>query len=341
MMIVATVGIPIVQEDRIRKMIIAGADVFRFNLSYYNPEDGIKYIKTVENIKNELNSDVKILIEFPPNKILLGEFTNNIFGIQENQELTLRSAPFTEDCENFVPVDTKNLGEKVRMNQTISLANGRISLQVTEILNKDLIKVRVLNNGVIKSRQTFNNNVYLENREMLEKYKSILDNITHLKPEYLAISYLGEEFTNDLKNLPEMQQIKSHTKIMIKIEKEITRAELEKLCIDDYFHRIIIDRGELGVNMPFEKIGIYQKYLTSTIKKFNKKFLISTQILNSTLDNFIPRRSDILDLTNIILDGADGIVLTKETSLNKRPIYAISVAKKIIEEVQNYKNKNL
>ena len=106
---------------------------------------------------------------------------------------------------------------------------------------------------------------------------------------------------------------------------------------DSFFDKILLDRGELGVNMPYEQVGTLQKSLCQKAKNCDKKVIISTQILESTINNYTPSRADILDLTNLVLDDAYGIMLCRETGINARPAYTISTAKKIIAEAEAYK----
>lgn len=333
MFIIATVGTHGVDKERIKKMILAGADILRYNLSYYPLISSTNHLSTIHQAKEELNSNAKLLIDFPSNKIRLGDFDNHVFGVQENQELVMQSATYSSDCEEFLPVSTTNLGEQVHINQIICIANGRVSVQVSDILNKDAIKVKILNNGTIKARQTFNNGTYSDNTKMLSTYKNTVNTVIAHNPNYVAIPYIDEEFNTALKNQTEFQSLTRNSRVIIKIEKEITVAELDTVCNDDSYSMILIDRGELGVNMPFEKSGLYQKKIMAAAKKYSKPAIISTQILDSVSENFIPSRAEILDITNSVLDGAAGILLSKETSVSRRPIYAITTAKKIIDAV--------
>jgi pyruvate kinase len=149
MLIIATVGYTTLTEDQIRKIILAGADVIRYNFAYRNISENIELVYTAQRIIEELHSSAKILIDFPLNKIRLGDFDIKIFAVRENQELILKSAPFSPNCHEYIPVDTQFLGQKVYVDQTITIGDGEISMQVIEILNSDTIKVKILNNGVI------------------------------------------------------------------------------------------------------------------------------------------------------------------------------------------------
>lgn len=336
MLIIATANILNINKDRIVKMILAGTDILRYNLAYCNHNEIEERVKTIQEAKETIQSNIKLLFDFPLNKARFGDFENKIFAVQENEEMVLQSAPYSPDCNSFIPINTKKIGERVVPNQTITLANGRVSLQVTQIINSESVKVRVLNNGLLKARQTVNANLCIDDSTMLETYKTLLEKIATIKPDYLSISYLNKEFFNLIKELEIIKQLSQNTKFVIKIESGNTADEIRGLCQDKFIHALLIDRGEIGVNTPFERLGLYQKEIISTAKSYSKPTWVSTQVLDSTIDNYIPTRSDILDLTNIILDGATGIMLSKETSASQRPAYAITVAKRIINEIKKY-----
>ncbi len=340
MLIIATI-VPKTEEAIIKKIILAGADALRFNFFYDTVEKNIELIQRADGIIDELNSKTRIFVELPLNKIALGDFDLKIFAVREHDELIFQSAPFSPDCHEFIPVDIPYLGEQVRINQTISLANGKISMQVIEIINRNTIKIKILNNGAIKAKQTFNNGVTLPDEVMIEKYKKIIKSIENLPIRFLAIPYINENFINTIKKTDLLSKLDPKTKIVINIEREIKNAEIEALCQDESFNIINIDRGELGVNMAFERYGIYQKKIINIAKKFNKKLFFCSHILPSIIDNYIPARSDIADLTYIAYeDVAAGIIFSKETGASNRPAYAISAARKIINEVEKAKKIN-
>src|SRR3989339_167414 len=262
MLIIASVGHNIT-EEQIIKMILTGADVLRFNLSHRSIDNYIESVQKAEKVIDSLNASVKKFIDFPLNKHRLGFFEGQTFPVQEGSELILRSADYSPDCLEFIPLNIPHIGSKVSLGQIIAIGDGEVTVQIKDIISSDIIK----------------------------------------------------------------------------IEKNITAEELNAICQDNFFDMILIDRGEMGVNMPFEKIGLLQKQIMSRAKKFSKPILISTHILASTIHNYIPTRADICDLTNIVLDGAAGIIFGYETGLNKRAAYTIATAKKIINEVEKYQAK--
>ena len=271
----------------------------------------------------------------PVDKIRLGDFDTKTFAVRENEELTFKSAPYSPDCNQFIPIEMHRLGDKTYVNQIITIGDGEVSFEVKEIINNDTIKARVLNNGVLHYMKTFNCGHTNTEEVVLNTYKKDFDIIQNINPHLIAISYINKDINEKIKQLINSYNLSA--KIIIKIERELGEYELELICRDQYYNMVLMDRGEIGVNMPYEKLGVYQKQIMAIARRFKKPAIVSTQILESTINNFIPSRSDILDLTNIVLDGADGIMLCMETAANQRPIYTLSVARKIIVEAEKHK----
>jgi len=336
-MIIATIGHGSLREDKIRKIVLAGADILRYNFSYKIIEEHLELVKTGQGIIDDLHAKIGILIDLPLIKIRLGDFDSKIFSVRENDEYIIKSANYSPDCNLFIPVDAKKIGEKVVVNQTITIGDGEVSLQVIEVIDGDTIKVRFLNNGLFHYMKTFNIKSQKDETEILKMYTGAIDKIAPLQPQFVSISYLSESLNEKIKKIIKTKEELRHTRIIVKIENYHDRAGLIKICQDNDYSYILIDRGEIAVNMPFEQMGIYQKEITKIAKEQNRPVIISTQILESTVNNFTPSRSDITDLTNMVLDDISGIMFCIETSSGNRPTYPIAVAKKIINTVEKYK----
>jgi len=336
MFIIATIGFNSLTEEKNRKIILAGADIIRYNFAYHKISSNIEYVKMGKKVIEELNSTTKIMIDLPSHKVRLGYFDDVMLTVKENQELIIKSSEYSTDCLDFLPVETENIGLKVKSNQTITIGDGEVAIKVEEIIDEKTIKIRVLNNGVIKAMKTFNAGLYYEDDVYLKKCQGIIEKIKNLDPDYLAISYLsGDNFNKKITGLTKNNQITQ--KIIGKIETELTEEEIENIYTDPFYNMVIVDLGELGVNLPFEKLGTYYKKIMTIANKYNKKTIAMTQIMESAINNYTPNRAEIINLTNMVKDGIDGIVLCHETALGDRPSYTIHVAKKIINEAQKQK----
>jgi pyruvate kinase len=266
----------------------------------------------------------------------LGDFELKLFPVNENDELTLKSGAFTFDCHEYIPVNTPNLGDMLTEGQSVTVGDGEVSLHVTEIINSESVRVRAQNRGVIQYMKTFNIPTVINEEEIIKNYTDIIKKIKNVDHLYVAISFFNFPLHKRICDI--IRQEKLDTKIVLKLEKEIPLDQITQLCQDDGADMILIDRGELGVNMPYYQTGIYQKRVVQIAQKYKKLAIISTQLLESTMNNYIPNRAEISDLTNSVLDGVEGIMLCRETAINPRSAYTLSVAKKIITEVEKYKN---
>ncbi len=334
MFIIASVGLNNFSEEKIRKIILAGADALRYSFSYGPIANTIDRIKVGMKVIDELNSSAKIIVNLPSNQTrLAGPHTPR--KVLENEEIILKSAlhdqPMTDDN---IYVHIAELGNQVYINQITTIDHGKIALQITEIINNETVKVRALNEGVLQSTLSIHIAQNTENEEYFNRLREVLARLAELAPEYLAIPFISPAVNEKIKKLSDFSW---QPKIIARIESRAAMENLEQICQDNFYDLVLLNRGKLGLDMPFERLGIFQKEATQTVKKYKKQVIISSQILEGSIYNYIPLRSDILDLTNIVLDGADGIMLCNETALSSRPAYTLSVARKIILEAEKYK----
>ena len=349
MFIIASVGLNNFSEDKVRKVILAGADALRYSFSYGPLENTIERIKNGMKVIDELNSSAKIIVNLPSNKVRIAS-PHLPRKVMENEEVVLKSAnpacllpprdnnaDIAQDnplvVDEYIYVHLPELGNQVYINQITTIDEGKIALQVTEIINNETIRVKFLNEGSIQSSLGIHFQQNTENESYLNRVQDALIKLEEVKPDYLAIPFINPTVNEKIKKLSDFSW---QPKIIARIENRSAIENLEQICQDNFYDLILLNRGKLGLDMPFERLGIFQKEAIKIIKKYKKQVIISSQILEGTMHNYIPLRSDILDLTNIVLDDADGIMLCNETALSSRPAYTLSVAKKIILEAEKY-----
>ncbi len=338
MLIIASIG-QNTTEQKARKIILAGANVVRINFSRRNINENIEYVKIIQGVINDLNSQTKILIDLPINKARLGDFDGKTFSVREGEEFICKSASYSPDCNQFIPIQIPRLGDELVVDQTVTIGDGEIALQVIEIIDESTVKVKILNNGIIQYLKTLNTGHRINTTNTIEQYRQIIDRVKEHNPDYYAFSYVNQETNEEIKKLFKFKVDNSYPKIIIKIENQKGVDDIKEIVQDKFYDYVLIDRGEMGVNTPFEQTGIQQKILLENTRKYGKPTIVSTQILESTIHNYTPTRSDILDLTNIVLDGASGIMFCRETGFESRPAYTISVAKKIISATEKYRTE--
>lgn len=339
MMIIASIGYTTTSDTDVRKIILAGADVIRYNFSYYTVEQNIQHILGVQKIIDDLHADTKQLIDFPINKIRLGDFDIKTFAVRENEEFIFQSGTYTPDCNQFIPVQIQKLGKITKTNQTITLGDGEVAIQITEIINSETIRARILNNGVIKYMKSFNIPHQISPEEVVEKYREIVSALKEVEVNYIAFSYISKEINKEIEEKIDFKKNLPGVKIIIKIENQNGIDDIKEICKNSLYSMIMIDRGEMGVNIPYEEVGLRQTELIEAASKEKKLTILSTQILESAINSYIPNRSEIASLTDAVIKNIHGIMLCQETVYGKRPAYPISIAKKIISTVKKRHTK--
>lgn len=344
MKIIASAGITL-PKNQLTKLVLAGTDIIRYNFSHYSLDENINYVLNARNEMAVIASNAKDMFELPHNRIRLGYFHKKFIYVNEGDELIIKSGTIStdkiDDSEFFIPVSIENFGEKVTSGQIIKLSNGNITIQISEIIDANAAKILILNSGRIEPFEMMSFNYTVPDEEMLQRYDEILKAIKDIAPNYLTLTYINKKFFNELRRLKSYQDIAKNTRIVLKICDELNDEELKELFIENGIYGFLLDRGMVAVNMPYELSGLYQKKVLNYSKHYHKPVMISTQILATTVNRFTPSKPEIADLTNLILEGAAGVVLSHHISHENRPAYAVSIAKKIIKAVKENEGKYL
>ncbi len=332
MIIIASINLNNFSEEKIRKAILTGADIMRFNFGYELTQEKIEHLQKVDELIEDLHSDTKILADLPTNHIRLGDFYDHYFPIKESEEMIFKSANYSADCNEFIPINSENFARGLRPNQSIIIGNGEVVVEILEIIDENNIRVKALNNGTIQAARSLS--ITADAEEYLKKLTEKIATFSLVDPDFVALPYLNKELNEKIQQLPGITR--HGRKIIIKIDDKNGLNNLEEVCANPLYDFVMLDRGKMANALPYEEFGILQKQIIRQVKNCKKPLIVSTQILESTINNTIPSKADITDLTELILEKVDGIVLCKETDPNQRPAYTISVAKKIIKAVEKY-----
>jgi pyruvate kinase len=338
-MIIITTNNSTISEVNTRKIILAGTDYIRINLFRRSVEKNIDLILETNKEILEMNSGTKLLLDMPLNKVALGDFEDKIFQVQEGNEYILRSADYSQNCAEYIPVQIQNIAQYLRADQILMIGDGEISIQVTEILDEQNVKIRALNNGSIFYKRSINIKKEESIYENLKKYIEVLNHAhkKHVDIKYISFPYINNDINENIKNFLNSNLAYKKIKKIIKLENEQCIKDIDKIISDDFYDAVLFNRGLIGVNLPFENNCILEKKIVKKAKENKKKIFVGSNILESTVDNFLPSRAEISDLTNLVLDGVDGIQFSTETSVFTRPAYTIATAKKIIAAAKKYK----
>lgn len=339
MFVVATISKNSYTAGKIEEILRAGADVLRFNFSHGTPSEMREKVAVAHEVINRLGlmGKVKILADLPGEKLRLGKFVNTEKGeypVKKGQKVILRTAK-EGDPTVAVPVDVPSIKGLVRVGDVIYVGDGEIALQATAVLDDNSFEAVGLNDRYLPEMKAIHIGGSIDSREhltaqTLEHLQSLLE----IKPDWVAFSFVNSGAYLDRARALLDQYSTNEWKplLMSKLESPQAISNLEEIVRKS--DMIMVARGDLTLTCPFELTGILQKKIVKESKRQNKPVIVATQTLDSVLTYYTPQRAEILDLTNSVLDGADGVMLAKETGISETPGYSVEVAKKIITAVE-------
>ncbi len=330
--IIATLG-PAVESYAIKKkMVEAGVNVFRVNFSHANYDIVKTQIDHIRQIQDELQVNVGILADLQGPKLRIGRMEDEV-RLEAGDKFVLTT-------ENIVGTNKKAyvnyapLPGEVNPGEIILLDDGKIQLEVVASDRKKEIETRVIQGGILKSNKGINlPDSTISIPSLTEKDLKDLSFITQNDFDWLALSFVRKkedvlELKKYLKN-----HFNSDLPVIAKIEKPEAVREIKSIVkVSD---GIMVARGDLGIEMDIEKVPVIQKRIVRMARKQAKPVIIATQMMESMIDNLIPSRAEVNDVANSVMDGADAVMLSGETSVGKHPVEVVSRMSDIILRVQN------
>ena len=331
--IVATLGPATDSPEILKSMILAGVNVFRINFSHANYEEVKQRIAQVRAIQEELNTHVALLGDLQGPKLRVGVMEDDVVVEDGDQISFVTGEPFVGNKEraymNYTqfPLDVK-AGERVLLD------DGKLIFEVVSTNEKDTVVAKVLQGGVLKSKKGVNlPNTNISLPALTEK--DIKDAIFAIEQEvdWIALSFVRQaKDIEDLKNL-----IKAHTTeeipIIAKIEKPEALANIDEIIAN--CQGLMVARGDLAVETPAHEVPLRQKELVRKAKEARIPVIIATQMMETMIESLTPTRAEVNDVANSIIDGADAVMLSAETSTGKYPVQVIERMSSIINSVED------
>ena len=329
--IVATVGPACETYDQLKNLVIAGVNVFRLNFSHGSHEDKKKIIDNIRGINKELNCSVAILGDLQGPKLRVGEIENNRLEAKEGDILTFTNTKCVGTLEKIY-VSYPNLAGDVVVGNTIMIDDGKIEVMVHSVEANGDVKVKVTLGGIISSKKGINlPDTKISLPAMTEKDLEDAAFIIKEELDWVALSFVKR--VADIEMLRAiLNEHKSNAKIIAKIEMPEALTNIRDLIIAS--DAIMIARGDLGVELPVEKIPLIQKELIRKCIHRAKPVIVATQMMESMIDRVKPNRSEITDVANAVIEGADAVMLSGETATGQFPVLVIETMRKIISEVE-------
>ncbi len=340
--IIATLGPASSNRETIINMVKAGVDVFRINFSHADYDLVKRNVQTIRDINKEYGYSVSILGDLQGPKLRVGVVKEGSY-LNPGDILTFTNEKVEGDATR-VYMTYQQFPQDVQVGERILIDDGKLVLEVTETNGKDTVKAKTIQGGPLSSKKGVNlPNTNVSLPALTEKDIQDANFMLDLELDWIALSFVRH--AQDIIDLKEL--IKNHptnkfkTPIIAKIEKPEGVRNIDEILLE--CDAIMVARGDLGVEVPMEEVPAIQKTLVERSRYFAKPVIIATQMMETMINSLTPTRAEVNDVANSVLDGADAVMLSGETSVGKYPVDVVKNMSKIINRIENttfYKQKN-
>jgi pyruvate kinase len=312
-------------------MFHEGVDVCRINCSHDTHQEHLKTIQSVHKLNEELGLHVAILADLQGPKLRVGEMKDNGVVLQEGQEFSFVTTACIGDTGKAY-ISYERLPLDVSVGEIILVDDGKLSFEVLESNGADLVRTRVVTGGPLSSRKGVN----------LPSTKVSLPSLTEkdrLDAQFALdnrVDWIALSFVRNAKDITDLREIVDahphHANIIAKIEKPEAIEEIDEII--DVSDGIMVARGDLGVEVDFHRVPLIQKSIIKKCIERSKPVIVATQMMESMITNPTPTRAEANDVANAVLDGADTVMLSGETSVGKYPVQTIRNMQRIIDSTE-------
>ncbi len=321
--IIATVGPSLASKEKIHSAINSGVNVFRINFSHGTLDEHKQFIDWARSSKNQ----VAIMQDIQGPKIRTGQVNKNTV-LQKSQEIDLTNKEM-DSSDEIIFINYKNLYEDISVNDRVFIDDGQIILKITE-KQKNKLKALILIGGELRDNQ----GVAFPDSKLSVPAITEQD-IEHLKfgteqdVDFVAVSFVRN--SDDIQAVREI--IPKDIKIIAKIELKTALENIDEIL--NVADGVMVARGDLGVQLPIEKVPFVQKQILDAANRKGKISITATEMLQSMKSSYRPTRAEVTDITNAILEGSDAVMLSAETSIGDHPNRVIEVMSNICKEVDS------
>ena len=329
--IVCTIGPASESEEVLEKMMMAGMNVARINFSHGTHAEHAEKIRRVKAVREKLNLPIAIMLDTKGPEYRIKTFVNHKIMLNEGDLFTLH-VDDVEGNEQQVSVTYANLNQDLNVGDRVLINNGLIAMDVVEI-EGPAIRCKVVAGGELSDRKSMSfpgkvlNQVYLSEQDKAD----LLFGIEH-DVDYVACSFVSRK--QDLIDLRSFVDANGGQKLSLiaKIENQSGIDNIEEIC--SACEGIMIGRGDMGVEIPYEELPAVQKHLIDKCRIIGKRVITATEMLESMIHNIRPTRAEISDVANAVYDGSSAVMLSGETAAGKYPVQAVAVMAKIAEATE-------
>ncbi|MCV6575135.1 MAG: pyruvate kinase [Cohaesibacter sp.] len=329
--ILATLGPASKEESQIKELFLAGADVFRINMSHSNHEMLRDYVRKIRSVEQQVGRPIGILADLQGPKLRLGKFANTTVDLQDGQTFTLDMSDEPGN-ETRIQLPHPEIFGSVKIGDLLLLDDGKVRVKAIDV-TQDSIVTEVINGGPISDRKgiSFPDST-LSFSALTEKDRSDLDAAVEAEVDWLALSFVQRP-----EDVAEVRKLsRGRVGVLAKIEKPQAVDRLNEII--ELSDAIMVARGDLGVEMPLQRVPGVQKQITRAARKAGKPVVVATQMLESMIQSPTPTRAEVSDVATAVFEGADAIMLSAESAAGSFPVEAVSTMNSIAEEVEQDPN---
>ena len=331
--IVATLGPASSDKDTLRQMFQAGLNVCRLNFSHGSHEDHAAVVKTIRELNDETGLNVAILADLQGPKIRTNEMENNGVELVNGSIVTIGIEKVVGTAQRF-SINYEKLPQDVQAGERILLDDGKLALEVVATDGKKEFTAKVIHGGILSSKKGVN-------------FPNTRISMPSLTPKDLEdlefaltqdVDWIGLSFVRSARDIIELKHIiaskKAKAKVIAKIEKPEAIDDIDEIIRES--DGLMVARGDLGVEVPFQKVPLIQKMLITKCITQAKPIIVATQMMETKINNITPTRAEVNDVANAVLDGADAVMLSGETSVGKFPVEVIKTMANIVTEMEQF-----
>jgi len=331
--IVATIGPATQNKAVLRQLIQAGATTFRLNFSHGSYENHQKVVDIIRVLSDEHVTGIAMLADLQGPKLRVGEMENGSVNLVNGSKVKITTIKQIGTAE-VIYTNYAEFAQDVKAGETVLLDDGKLMLRILETDGKENVICEVVQGGPLSSRKGLNlpnTNISLPSlsQKDLEDLKFALQN---------DVDWIGLSFVRNAKDVKELKALiersGKHAKVVAKIEKPEAVAQIDEIIQEA--DAVMVARGDLGVEMPLQEVPLIQKMIVAKCIAAAKPVIVATQMMESMITNVTPTRAEVTDVANAVLDGADAVMLSGETSVGKFPSEAVRIMGSIIKEAEKF-----
>ncbi|MFW6079935.1 MAG: pyruvate kinase [Gemmatimonadota bacterium] len=325
--VIATIGPASASYETVRALAEAGMDVGRVNLAHGEHEEHVRVIEWVRRAAEELDKPLAVLADLGGPKIRIGELDSPV-ALRDGETVVLSPEESAAEREDEVPTTYAGLAADVGVGNRILLADGFMELRV-EAIEPPRIVCRVIRGGTLESNKGINlPGVRVTAPTLTEKDLEDIERVVDAGVDYVGLSFVqrAEDVVDLRRRLPD------EILIVAKIEKDTALENIEPILAES--DAVMVARGDLGVELPFEQVPLAQKRIIQLANLFGRPVITATQMLESMVTNARPTRAEASDVANAVFDGTDAVMLSGETAIGGYPVLAVESMVRIAKETE-------